>query len=106
LGHIEHKQLVVRGRWAKEGVEIDLNLNSERGGAGGMVDSKPGIIRENEGISSQGFPTVWAPLRETRNACPKTMFVVHDEHLVVLLSSELLLEPKRSTVQCRQRRRG
>jgi len=44
LGHIEHKQLVVRGWRAKKRVEVHLNLNSERGGAGGMVDSKPGII--------------------------------------------------------------
>jgi hypothetical protein len=40
----ENKQLVVRSRRAKEGVEVYLNLNRERGGAGGMVDSKPGII--------------------------------------------------------------
>jgi len=44
LLHCEHKQLVERGRRAKEGVEVYLNLNSKRGGAGGMEDGKPSII--------------------------------------------------------------
>jgi hypothetical protein len=52
LGRVENKQLVVRGRWAKEGVQVYQDLCRERGGAGGMVDSQPGIIRENEGVGS------------------------------------------------------
>jgi hypothetical protein len=52
LGSVEHKQLVVRGRRTKESVEVYHDLGGERGGAGGVVDSQPGIIRENEGIGS------------------------------------------------------
>jgi len=40
----EHKELVVRSRRTEKCVEVYLNLNSERGGAGGMVDGKPNII--------------------------------------------------------------
>ena len=52
MGRVENKQPVVRGRRAKEGVEVYQDLGGERGGAGGMVDSQPGIIRKNEGIGS------------------------------------------------------
>jgi len=50
LGRVENKQPVEGGRWAKESVQVDQDLGGERSGASGMVDSKPGIIRENEGI--------------------------------------------------------
>ncbi len=50
LGYGENKELVIRGRWAKEGVQVDQDLRRELGGAGGMVDSQPGFIREHEGI--------------------------------------------------------
>jgi hypothetical protein len=48
----ENEQLVIRGRRAKEGIQVYQDLRRERGGAGGMVDRQPGIIRENEGIGS------------------------------------------------------
>ena len=47
-----NKQLVVGSRRAKEGVQVYQDLGGERGGAGGMVDGQPGIIRENEGVGS------------------------------------------------------
>ncbi len=50
MGYGENKELVIRGRWAKEGVQVDQDLRRELGGAGGIVDSQPGFIRENEGI--------------------------------------------------------
>ncbi len=50
FGCRENKQPVIGGRWAKEGVQVYQDLRRELGGAGGMVDSQPGIIRENEGI--------------------------------------------------------
>jgi len=54
----EHKQVVV-GCWrAKEGVEVYLDLNSERGGAGGMKDGHPGIIIHDQGILRKRFGTV------------------------------------------------
>jgi len=40
----EHKELVARSRRAEKRVEIDLNLNGERGSTGGMENRKPGII--------------------------------------------------------------
>jgi hypothetical protein len=40
----ENKELVVGGRRAEEGVEIDQDLGGERGGAGSMVDKKASII--------------------------------------------------------------
>jgi hypothetical protein len=40
----EHKELVERRRRMEKSVEVYLNLNSERGGAGGMEDRKPSII--------------------------------------------------------------
>lgn len=39
----EHKELVVRSRWTEKRVEVYLNLNSKRGGAGSMEDCKPSI---------------------------------------------------------------
>jgi hypothetical protein len=102
LGGVENKLPVVRGRRAKEGVQVYQDLCRERGGAGGMVDSQPGIIRENEGVGSEGFGTVRAPLAQTPNPCPKALFIVEDEHDILPPTSELLLEPKRSTVQCKK----
>jgi hypothetical protein len=52
FGCRENKQPVIGGRRAEEGEKINHDLRGERGGAGGMVDSQPGIIRENEGIGS------------------------------------------------------
>jgi len=49
---VANKQPVIGGRRAEEGEKINHDLRGERGGAGGMVDSQPGIIRENEGIGS------------------------------------------------------
>jgi hypothetical protein len=48
----ENKQPVIQGRRAKEGVQVYQDLGGEFGGTGGMVDSQPSIIRENEGIGS------------------------------------------------------
>jgi hypothetical protein len=45
----ENEQQLVRGRRAKEGVEVYQDLRCKLRGAGGMIDS-PGIIRENERI--------------------------------------------------------
>jgi hypothetical protein len=50
LGCGENKELVIGGRRAKEGVQVYQDLRRELGGAGGMVDSQPSLIRENEGI--------------------------------------------------------
>ena len=44
--------MLVWGRRTEERVEVYQDLGGQRGGASGMVDSKPGIIRENEGIGS------------------------------------------------------
>src|SRR5215471_19197637 len=41
----ENKELVIRGRRAKEGVEVHQDLRRELGGASGVVDSQPGLIR-------------------------------------------------------------
>ncbi len=49
---IEHKQLVVWSRRAKEGIEVYQDLGGERGGAGSMVDKETSIIRENEWVGS------------------------------------------------------
>jgi hypothetical protein len=59
------------GGWrTKEGVEVNLDLNSERGGAGSMVDRKTGIIRENERIGPKWFATIRASFRETLKSLP------------------------------------
>lgn len=81
----ENKELVIGGRWAEESVEIDQDLGGERGGTRSMVDSQPAIIAENEWVGSKRFATVLAPLRETFNPCPKTLFVIDDEHERFLL---------------------
>jgi hypothetical protein len=44
MPRIEHKQLMVRSRRTKEGVQIYQDLGSERCGAGGMVDKEASII--------------------------------------------------------------
>jgi hypothetical protein len=79
-----NKELMVRSRRTEKSVEVYLNLNGERGGAGGMKDHKPGIIREDEGIGSKRFAAVGASFRETANACPKALFIGDNEHGRVL----------------------
>jgi hypothetical protein len=54
----EHKELVERRRRTEKRVEVYLNINSERGGAGGMKDGKPSIIVHDQGILFQRFGTV------------------------------------------------
>jgi len=46
----EKKELVIGGRRAKEGVQVHQDFRRELGGASGVVDSQPSLIRENEGI--------------------------------------------------------
>ena len=41
---------MIRGRRAKEGVEVHQDPRRELGGASGVLDSQPGLIREHEGI--------------------------------------------------------
>jgi|SRR6266852_3660197 len=93
LLRIEHKQVVVRGRWAKEGVQVYQDLGDERGSAGGMVDKEASIIRENERVGSQGFAAVRALFREALNPYPTALFIIEDEHDGSPPTSELLLEP-------------
>lgn len=52
MPRIEHKQVMVRGRRAKESVQVHQHLGGERGGAGSMVDIEASIIRENERVGS------------------------------------------------------
>jgi len=80
MPQVEYEQVLV-GRWrAKESVEVYQDLRGEFGSAGGMVDSQPGIITHDERIGCEGFGTVGTPFRQTRNPCPKALFVVDDEH--------------------------
>ncbi len=50
LGCRENIQLVIRGRRAEEGIEIDHDLRGSLHGACRMIDSQPGIIREDDWI--------------------------------------------------------
>ena len=71
-----------RSRRTKESVEVDDDLGRKRGGAGGMKDSQPGIIRhESRDTLRERLGTVRAAFRETLNPCPKALFVVEDEHM-------------------------
>src|SRR6266436_9718626 len=54
-------QRVIGRRWAKEGVEVYQDLSGEFGGAGGMVDSQPGIVAHDERIGCEGFGTIRTP---------------------------------------------
>lgn len=74
----------------EERTKVYLNVNSECGGAGNMKDVEPRIIVHDQGIRFQRFRAVGAAFREALNPCSETVFVVDDEHLLVLLSSELL----------------
>jgi len=49
---VANEELLVGGRRAEEGVEIDQDLRRERGGTRGMVDGQLGIIAQNEWIGS------------------------------------------------------
>jgi hypothetical protein len=44
LPWVEHKQLLVGRRRAKEGVQVYQNLGGERGSAGSMVDKAASVI--------------------------------------------------------------
>ena len=50
MGYGENKEPVIGSRRAKEGVQVYQDLRRELGGASGMVDGQPGLIREHEGI--------------------------------------------------------
>ncbi len=52
LPWVEHKQAVVRGRRAKEGVQVYQDLGGERCRTGGMVDKEASVICEDKGIGS------------------------------------------------------
>jgi hypothetical protein len=54
----EHKELVVWSRRTEKSIEVYLNINSERGGAGGMKDGQPSIIVHDQGVLFQRFPTI------------------------------------------------
>ncbi|TMD67112.1 MAG: hypothetical protein E6I91_07870 [Chloroflexi bacterium] len=71
---------VIGRRWTKKCVEVYEDLRGEFGGAGGVVDSRPGLVAHDERIGCQGFGTVRTPFRQTRNPCALALFVVDDEH--------------------------
>jgi hypothetical protein len=81
---IEHKQLPVRLRRAKEGIQIDDEISRQCCGASRMKDSQPGIIVHDQGVLREWFATVRAPFRETLNACPLSVFIGEDEHDILL----------------------
>jgi hypothetical protein len=91
---VKNKQVVVGCWWTEKSIQIDDDIGRKRSGAGGMKDSKPGIIVHDQGILFQRFGTVGAAFRETLNPCPNTVFVVHDEHDGLPLSFDL--SPTRS----------
>jgi hypothetical protein len=64
----------------KERVEIHQDLGGEGGSARGVVDLESGLVAHDERIGCQGFGTVGASFRQTRNPCPQAVFVVQDEH--------------------------
>ncbi len=90
-GWREHKELLVRGRRAEEGVEIDQDLRGSLHGARRMVDQQPGIIREHEWVGGFGFGTVLASFAQAPNPRPSALFIIDDEHDVLPPPSELLL---------------
>ncbi len=75
----------------KEGVEVYQDLRGEGGGAASMVDLESGIIAHDERIGCQGFGTVGASFRQTRNPCPQAVFIVQNEHDGLPLSRVSLL---------------
>src|SRR5256885_13296304 len=82
---VKNKQVVVGCRWTEERIQIDDDIGRQRGGAGGMKDGQPGIIVHNQRVLRKRFGTVRAAFRETLNPCPKTLFVVEDEHDILPL---------------------
>jgi hypothetical protein len=98
----EHKELVERRRWMEESAEVYLNINSECGGAGGMKDVEASIIVHDQGVLREGFGAVRALFAQALNPCCDPVFVVHNEHMPVLLSSELLWSAICSTGKCRE----
>jgi hypothetical protein len=81
---IEHKQLLVRLRRAKEGKQIDDEIGRQRCGASRMKDSQPSIIVHDQGVLREWFATVRAPFREILNACSLEVFIGEDEHDILL----------------------
>jgi len=55
---VKNKQVVVGCRWTEERIQIDDDIGRKRSGAGGMKDSKPGIIVHDQGVLFQSFGTV------------------------------------------------
>jgi hypothetical protein len=52
-GEVKNKQVVVGCWWTEKSRQIDDDIGRKRSGAGGMKDSKPGIIvHEKAGILS------------------------------------------------------
>jgi len=95
----EHKPWQIRRRGTKEGVEVNLNLNRERGGAGGMKDVEARIIIHDQGILFQRFGAIRAPFREALDSSTKTMFVVHNEHEKFLLHQKCYWSENCSTLK-------
>ena len=52
---IEHKQLLVRLRRAKEGIQIDDEIGRQRCGASRMKDSQPSAIAQDQGVLRECF---------------------------------------------------
>jgi len=77
---LEYKQSVVRGRWMKEGKQIDKNLCGELEGASGMIHRLISVITHDERIVGKSFRAVRTGLVQTPDACSETVFVVHNEH--------------------------
>jgi hypothetical protein len=76
----------------KKSVEIDDDISRQRSGRGSMKDGKPGIIVHDQGVLREWLRAVRAPFREALNPCRDPVFIVHDEHMAILQSAELLLE--------------
>lgn len=94
MPQVEHEQVLIGRRWAKEGVEVYENFRGEFGGASGMVDLHPGLIAHDERVGCEGFGTVGTPFREARNSRRDPVFVIHDEHDFFLFLTSL--SPTRS----------
>jgi len=57
-GWVENKQVVVGCRWTEESIQIDDDIGRKRYSAGGMKDSKPGIIVHDQGVLRERFGTI------------------------------------------------
>ncbi len=64
----------------KKSVEVYQDLRSEGSSARRVVDLESGLVACDERIGCQGFATVGASFRQTRNPCPQAVFIVQDEH--------------------------